>query len=238
MGSTQNENSFKDLFNKQDFADVLAVVRNPHNGSHTQYYMHQIIVCNSCDHFKALCASAPTDGAYKVLSFSTTPRAFELIAQWVYRNKKLETDDMDAVTEALEYADGADMEDLRVGLLKRFLQVKLEAILQADSDSHWQIFGEVCQYALPRDRDFLVNCVKFLRRNNVRIVAPESWLQDLSECSRLDAGLVAAVLIEDHQKPSIFYGADAPDIYDGFFKDLIEDLLKSYQTMLKPGQLH
>ncbi|EGX46034.1 hypothetical protein AOL_s00110g198 [Orbilia oligospora ATCC 24927] len=171
--------------------------------------MHQIIVCNSSDYFKSLCAGAPADElGCKLLSFDTTPRAFEVIGLWVYGDQDLENHrDTKAIEEALVYTESVGMEDLRVELLEGFMKLKLQITCNTangyrmapeslTSEAQWNIFEEICEHSLPRD---LSTVGVFVAGNLPGVNPSPTWLRQLSTESK--NGFMAAALIE--QNPQI-----------------------------------
>ncbi|KAK6498136.1 hypothetical protein TWF506_004375 [Arthrobotrys conoides] len=211
MQNTQNKTSFQSFFNKAEFADILATVYDKTTGTEAQYHMHQMIVCNSSDHFKNLCASAPVDElGCKLLSFDTTSRAFEIIGRWVYGNKDVGTgSDTRAIEEALEFANSAGMEDVRVGLLNQFLELKsqlmsntVDGYRAVGLDAQWNIFEEICEHSLPRDINTVANFVAV----NLPGVSPSpTWLGQLSAGS--NDGFMAAILIAKHTNGDYLQGS-------------------------------
>ncbi|KAK6347519.1 hypothetical protein TWF718_005360 [Orbilia javanica] len=188
----------EDSFNGPSFADIIASVYNRVDDTHTQYYMHQVIVCNLSDHFRQLCINAPADeSGYKLLTFDTTPSAFELIAEWVYGKKVLDrkspSNNIGTIQEAIVYATKFEMEDLRVALLDRLLNSEPQNPYDTSSPLAWQRFKDACKYGIPKDRERLTS---FVQSNLPGISPPTQWLQELATESK--NGLLTAILLSSY----------------------------------------
>ncbi|KAK6495159.1 hypothetical protein TWF481_003187 [Arthrobotrys musiformis] len=197
MENIGSKDSFVDAFDNDEFADIMATVTNPSDGTRTHYCMHQVIICNSSDYFRFLCAEAESDGRYKHLSFKMTPKAFELVARWFYGNRNLTAGDMGAVKGALDFANTAGMEELRVSLLALFLQAKSKALTPAQAGApgaDWKLFEEVCDHALPKDRDVIA---EFVKGAIPELRASNEWVQEL--CTSSKPGFMASILIGKYQ---------------------------------------
>ncbi|KAF3278821.1 hypothetical protein TWF970_004365 [Orbilia oligospora] len=231
LKSTKDKNFFKNLFNDPEFSDIIATVHNQADNTHVQYYMHQMIVCNSSAHFQQLCSSAPADeNGCKLLSFNIIPEAFELIGRWAYNNTDfLQRNDIRAIKEALVYADSAGMEDFRQALLQYFLSSKAKLCycingLYDNYAGQWQLFEDICELGLPRDRDMLN---RFVKCYIPRATPSSAWLQELSIESK--NGLMAAILLDETASAlrenvgAFTYGNDETETED-------EDVYKNFCT--------
>ncbi|KAF3189120.1 hypothetical protein TWF788_011241 [Orbilia oligospora] len=224
MKSTKDTKFFKNLFNDPEFSDIIATVHNQTDNTQVQYYMHQMMVCNSSAHFKQLCSSAPVDeNGCKLLSFNTTPGAFELIGRWVYKNTDFpQCNDIKVIKEALVYADSAGVEDFRLALLKHFLRSKagLYYSVSGQYESHsgsWRLFKDISELGLPRDRDTLSRFVRYY----IPGVTPSSaWLQELSTESK--NGLMAAILLDGKGSGNFFGGNFGAFPYGVYGNDEVE----------------
>ncbi|KAF3228549.1 hypothetical protein TWF192_004229 [Orbilia oligospora] len=215
MKSTKDTNFFKNLFNDPEFFDIIATVHNQTDDTHVQYYMHQMIVCNSSAHFKQLCSSAPADGnGYRLLSFNTTPGAFELISP--------------------------GMEDFRLALLQYFLSSKAKSCYSINGQyegytGQWQLFKEISELGLPRDRDTLSRFVKYYIPG---VTPPSAWLQKLSSESK--NGLMAAILLDKKGNTSGENFGTFPYGNGGNYKNFNESIFFSHtaDSRLKNAMRH
>ncbi|KAK6519031.1 hypothetical protein TWF281_003720 [Arthrobotrys megalospora] len=202
MSGVQGGNGFAKHFNNPDYADIIATVDNIADDTSVQYYMHQFIVCTESEQFKSLCSAATADKqGRKLISFSTTPAAFELMARWVYGDRTFDIcDDVNVIHIALNDALDSEMEDFRVALLKRLIVLKEREVeaqlpfLNRLPETRWKILEDTCERALARDRSLLT---EFVQRAIPDIRVSAAWLDDLAAESEM--GRIAAVLLEKYQ---------------------------------------
>ncbi|KAK6495160.1 hypothetical protein TWF481_003188 [Arthrobotrys musiformis] len=200
MESSQNTNSFKAYFNNPQYSDIIIYAGEGNEEEiPNSYHLHQIIVCNSSEHLKITCSSAPTDAAgRKILTVYTTAPAFELVFRWMYGERDLTMcKDVLVLSDALGYVyetfNASEMEDLRLALLEHLIRAKLEQKCcgaPTDPQAQWKVLSDACVYADPGDYKFVAG---ILKAQIPEIQASPSWLGELA--SESDKGVLAAGLI-------------------------------------------
>ncbi|KAF3213492.1 hypothetical protein TWF679_005308 [Orbilia oligospora] len=159
MGASQSHTNFMQIYNKEEFSDVIATVGTPDKGKKS-YHLHQAIIRTFSEPLDTKCRAAPTERGRKIITIDSWDHTImEIVFRWMYGKNDLlgEQLDLPGVTMLVKVAQELKVKGLRQAALKNAVNIATSSIPKMHcSDEHWNTYWDTVETVcgLTNTKDF------------------------------------------------------------------------------------
>ncbi|KAF3146203.1 hypothetical protein TWF594_003523 [Orbilia oligospora] len=148
MGASQSNTNFMNIYNNEEFSDVIATVGTLGRGKKS-YHLHQAIIRTFSEPLDTKCRAAPTEMGRKIITIDSWDYTImDIVFRWMYGKNDLSGEQLDlpGVTMLIKVAQELEVKGLRQAALKTAVDIATSSIpTMHRNDEHWATYWDTVE---------------------------------------------------------------------------------------------